>query len=377
MSRPTSPKFCTIRHMTLKTFLVVAVSVGISHSAIAQNQYWDQYGQQPVLMQQNNNGSKQTLKFVAFQNDMLIAELEGGIGEVSLPVTESMASTLRLAIDTQKARNMIETGNYNGALQLMRPAIYPLIKFHQVPDNLTQLHGPVRLLIDTLVDAGEYVEAEEIINKLKLNRIGIKYSESAIRLMNGFIFGKDFEGAARIAQSLPVDGIYAPNITSVVDAADALRGAGQYDAVIPLYRAIENTVSGDIRKNVQMWLAYSLVLADRLDEAAPILDGLEEPNPKDRLFSLYKLLQGSKSHREKNYTEALDVLTRGFVRAQTSYAWVPEMLFLIGDCYSKSEDNAAARNVWTEVVILYPQSPWAERAQSSLDSLPQPEISNN
>jgi thioredoxin-like negative regulator of GroEL len=377
MSRLTPQKPRILRRMTFKALLIAAVSVGIGHSGIAQNQYWDQYSQLPVLMQQNNNGAQQTLKFVDFKDGMLVAELEGGVGEVSLPVTESMANSLRLAVDTKRARDLIDTGNYVGALQLLRPEVYPLIKFHQVPDNLSQLHGPVRLLIDTLVDAGEYTEAEEIVKKLELGRVGVKYSESAIRLMNGFIFAKDFNSAARIAGSLPVEGDYASNIAAVVEAADALRGAGQYEAVIPLYQAIESAVTDEVRANVQMWLAYSLVLADRVDEAQPILDGLEVPDPKDRLFSLYKLLEGSKAHREKNYADALDVLTRGFVRAQTSYAWVPEMLFLIGDCYSKYDDTVAARNVWTEIVILYPQSPWAKRAQTSLDLLPKPEISNN
>ncbi|HAV14208.1 MAG TPA: hypothetical protein DCX06_12060 [Opitutae bacterium] len=377
MSRPTSQNSRTMQKLTLKALLIAAVSIGLSQSAIAQNQYWDQYGELPVLMQQNNNGAKQTLKFVAFRDGMLVAELDGGIGEVSLPVTESMAKTLRLAVDTQKATNMIDSENYTGALKLLRPEVYPLIKFHQVPDILVQLHGPVRLLIDTLVDAQEFTEAEAVVSRLDLGKIGIKYSESVIRFMNALIRAEEFEAAARIAQILPVEGDYVVNITPLIDAADALRGAGKFDAVIPLYRAIETVVPESTRPNIQMWLAYSLVLADRLDEATPILNGLQEPDANERLFSLYKLLQGSKSHREQNYEEALDLLTRGFVRAQTSYAWVPEMLYLIGDCYARADDNVAARNVWTEIVILYPDSPWASNAEESLDKLPRAEISNN
>jgi len=66
------------------------------------------------------------------------------------------------------------------------------------------------------------------------------------------------------------------------------------------------------------------------------------------------------------------VLTRGFVRAQTSYVWVPEMLYLIGDCYKQAEDPIAARNVWFEITVLYPDSPWAKRAAESLSELPEP-----
>ncbi len=370
MSHSIFTKSRIMRYFTLKALLIATISIGISQAAIAQNQYWDQYGKLPVLMQQNNNGAKQTLKFVAFKDGMLVAELDGGIGEASLPITESMAKSLRLAVDTQKATTMIERENYTGALKLLRPEVYPLIKFHQVPDMLVQLHGPLRLLIDTLVDAEEFAEAEDVVMRLQLDKVGIKYSESVIRLMNAMIYSEMYEDAARIAKILPVTGDYAVNIAPLIDAADALRGAGKFDAVIPLYRAIEAAVPEESRANVQMWLAYSLVLADKLDEATSILETLQEPEPKERLFSLYKLLEGSKAHREKNYLEAIDLLTRGFVRAQTSYAWVPETLYLIGDCYSNLNDNIAARNVWTEIVILYPSSPWADSAQKSLDTLP-------
>ncbi|MGC6605387.1 MAG: tetratricopeptide repeat protein [Lentimonas sp.] len=353
----------------IKASLVALLLVGAHLSVLAQNQYWTQYGNLPVLMQQNNNGAKQTLKFVAFKDGMLVAELDGGIGEVSLPVTESMAKSLRLAVDTKKATNMVGTENYTGALQLLRPEVYPLIKFHQVPDLLVQLHGPVRLLIDTLVDASEFDEAVDVVSRLSLDKVGIKYSESVIRLMNALILNERYDDAARVADSLPVSGDYTVNISPIIDAADALRSAGKYDEVIPIYKAIENAVSEDARANIRMWLAYSLVLADRLDEATPILDNLVQPDPKERLFSLYKLLQGSKAYREGRYAESLDLLTRGFVRAQTSYTWVPEMLYLIGDCYLETNDRAAAKNVWAEIVVLYPSSPWATNAQGSLDKL--------
>lgn len=370
MSRTVSTHIRKMHRITLKALLVGALSIGLLHSAVAQNKYWQQYGSLPVLMQQQNNGSTQVLKFVTFKDGLLVAELDGGVGEVSLPVSESMVKSLRLAVDTEKARALVDAEDYTTAVTLLRPEVYPLIKFHQVPDTFVALHVPIQLLINTLIRAGELSEAEDIINRISLIKVGISYSQCTIRLMNAYIAAKDFNSAARIAKILPVDGIYTPNMSAVADAADALRGAGQFDEVIPLYRAMEEVVTGETLINVRMWLAYSLVLSDNLAEATPMIEAMVEPEPKERLFSLYKLLQGSKAHREERYKDALDLLTRGFVRAQTSYVWVPEMLYLIGDCYARAEDNIAARNVWTEIVILYPDSPWAENAQTSLDKLP-------
>lgn len=355
----------------ISTLVLAALLAQSAATAQETNSYWIEYGNEPVLIQQKNNGAAQTLKFVSFQDGMLVAELEGGIGEISLPVSESMVKTLRL--DNSKMPEIgrrIRRGKYAAALDLLRPKAYPLIKFHQVPESFTQLHVPVRSLLDTLISAKEYSEAYDLFNRIQLDKVGIKYSQSAIALMNCYLKEGDSDKVAKMTEIIPVEGQYAVNIRPIVDAADALRAAGKYEAVIPLYRQIETVVPDDVKKNVQMWLAYSLVLADRVDEATPMIDALEEPAPNERLFSLYKLLQGSRAHRAENYGQALDVLTRGFVRAQTSYTWVPEMLYLIGDCYARSEDKLAARNVWTEIAILYPESPWAKSAESSLAQLP-------
>ena len=357
-------------------FTLVFAAAAAQSSVIAQevNSYWVEYGDEPVLIQQNNSGAAQTLKFVSFRDGMLVAELEGGVGEISLPVSESMVRTLRLDNSRMpEIERMIRRGSFTPALNLLRPKAYPLIKFHQVPDSFTQLHAPIRSLINTLIKAKEYKEAHDLLNRVRLDKVGIKYSQSAIALMRAYLREGDYDKVAKMTEIIPVEGQYAVNIRPIVDAADALRAAGKYEAVIPLYRQIKTVVSDDVKKNVQMWLAYCLVLADRVDEATPMIEALEEPEPNERLFSLYKLLQGSRAHRAENYGQALDVLTRGFVRAQTSYEWVPEMLYLIGDCYARSEDKLAARNVWTEIAILYPESPWAKSAESSLAQIPEPE----
>jgi tetratricopeptide (TPR) repeat protein len=361
----------------MKRISTILLAAALSQSVVTAqeiNSYWTEYGREPVIIQQNNNGAKQNLKFVDFKDNMLVAELAGGVGEVSLPVSQSMVQTLKLDNSVMSEVNrLLEQGNLEGALIKLRPFAYPLIKFYEVPESFTQLHIPIRTLVETLIRAKEYSEAEDVLQRLELNKLSLKYSELAIDLMNAYLEDEAFDAAAKITEILPVDGQYAANIRPIIDAADALRAAGKYEAVIPLYREIEKVVPDAVKKNVQMWLAYSLVLANRLDEAAPIIEKLEEPAPNERLFSLYKLLEGSREHRNQNYNKALDLLTRGFVRAQTSYVWVPEMLYLIGDCYALTENTLAARNVWTEIVILYPESPWAESAETSLSQLPEPE----
>ena len=369
-----SPKKRPLTAVLLASCMAVASMASLN----AENAYWTEYGSLPIYVEQNNYGKTQTLKFVEYQNESLVAELEMPnpdgtvtIAEVSQPATEGLVKTLSFKLENfRQASDLAEAGNLEDALELMRPEVYPLVKFYMIPESFAQLHQPIRSLIDTLVNAGEYAEAEDLVQRIALDQVSPEYSFSAVRLMNAFLLAKDFDGAARMAERLPVHDIYTGNIMPVINTADALRGAGQYDAVIPLYQDIKQAVPEDKQRDIDMWLAYSLVLADRLEEGQAIIDSLREPKPKEKQFSLYKLLQGSNEYRRGNFDLALDTLTRGFVRAQTSYSWVPEMMFLIGDCYRHSGDITAARNVWTEITILYPDVPWADRSNESLAQLP-------
>ncbi|MEM7790740.1 MAG: hypothetical protein AAF546_05000 [Verrucomicrobiota bacterium] len=336
-------------------------------------EYWKLYGDKPIIVQQNNGGSKQNLKFIKFENGMLVAELDGGAAEVSLPVNDTMAATLSYRIPKMKLiRGFIQQENYQEALKLMRPEIYPLIKFHEVPESFRKIHDPLRMLLRVLVSGGEYDEAGYILSKIQLNKVDIRYSRFAANLIDLYIEMQQLDKATEIANSLPIDDIYAENITKLVDLADSLRAASQYKTVIPIYEAILPVVPEESQLSMKMWLAYCLTLDGQEEKGTRIFNELEEPEPGNRYFSLYKLLEGSRLYRADQYGRALDILTRGFVRARTSYDWIPEMLFLIGDCYAKADDNSAAGNVWEEIATLYPSSPWAERAQESLEKLPKP-----
>ena len=333
------------------------------------NPYWDQYAKQPVLIKQG----AQTLKFVSFKDGMLNAELEGGIGEISLPVSQSMAQSLQLQLDIESAKQIIAGGNLEEGLKLLRTKVYPLIKFHQLPAAFLQLHIPIQGLLNTLILAGEDGELDDLFQRIQLDQSDIAYSEIAIRFMDARITKGEYEEAAKMTQSLPLDGQYKVNISAVVKIADDLRAAGHYQAVIPIYREIQHLLPDAIRENVELWIAYSLVLAGELEEAQPLIEKMKEPAMEDRLFSLYQTLHGTLAHRNEDYSQALDLLTRGFVCAQSSYPWVPEMLYLIGECYRIKEDPKAARNVWTELTRLYPESPAALRGSAALKKLPAPQ----
>jgi len=366
----------TCSQISFKRFILASLVFALIYSiGFAENEYWYQYGRNPVFVKQTDRDEERILKFVHYKGNRLTMELEieGGTAEISRPLSRSMIRTLQLEIkEMELANKLIFEENYYGAAELLRPKAYPLIRFHKVPELFFELHSPIRTLIYSLIRSRNYAEAEDLLARIELDHVDLKYSELAIGLLNAYISEENYDGAARIVNQLPLEGIYSGNVDYIIRVANILRGADRYRAVIPLYRRAEKYVSGQTSIEIQMWLAYSLILVEEIDEAAEIIDKLEEPVSDVPLFSLYKLLQGSREYYKENYDQALDLLTRGFVRAQTAYTWVPEMLYLIGDCYAKNNYPSAARNVWTEITILYPESLWAKNASESLEKLPAP-----
>lgn len=353
-----------------KLFLASLIVFLVHSSGFAENEYWLKYGRETFPVKQIDGNTERILTFVHYKGNRLFMEIktEGGTAEISRPLSESMIRTLRLDIrEMELANKLIFMENYYGAVELLRPKVYPLIRFHKIPESFIELHTPIRTLIYSLIKSKNYSEAEDVLSRISLDSVDVKYSKLAIDLLNAYLAEQDYDALTRVVNRLPVDGIYSENIDYIIRVANILRGAGKPLAVISLYRRAEKYVSGETYAEIQMWLAYSLILVDEVDEASAIIDKLEEPALENPLFSLFKLLQGSREYHKENYDQALDVLTRGFVRTQTDYTWVPEMLYLIGDCYAKNEYLNAARNVWTEITVLYPDSLWAQNANESLD----------
>lgn len=339
----------------------------------AENPYWDKYGRETLRIKQVSTGQSLELNLVHYKGNRLFMEtsVEGNNAEVSLLMNESMISKVKLEIpEMVKANELIFENKPFGAVTLLRPKVYPLIRFHKLPEAFSDLHTPIRTLIRSLIEIDELAEANDILNRIKLDEVDIKYSQLTIQLINAYLKKEDYTTMASIVNRLPVKDDYSVNVDYIIKISNVLRGSGNHLAVIPLYRKAEAHLTGRLQKQVRMWLAYSLIFSGETNEALNIISDLEEPEPNDELFSLYRLLEGSCQHYEKNYPKALDYLTSGFVRTETSYTWVPEMLYLIGDCYANSENIVAARNVWTELTILYSNSIWAENATKSLDKLP-------
>ena len=115
---------------TFTRLYLFIVLTSLLSAAVYGNSYWYQYGESPVLMEYSNNGAMQTLNFLYYKEGMYVVEIDGGFGEVSMPVGEQMARQLKVSIPgIAKAKSFVNQGNQIGAIEILRKSVYPLIKF--------------------------------------------------------------------------------------------------------------------------------------------------------------------------------------------------------------------------------------------------------
>ncbi|MGF1453119.1 MAG: tetratricopeptide repeat protein [Opitutales bacterium] len=337
--------------------------------ALAQNPYFEEFADEPLTVLQ----SGQERIFLGYDDGLVSIRYSQGGAVAEQPVSPSLARNYRLtgqALEVMRnANDAMRGGSPGNALSALRATVYPMIKYHPLPEEFEQLHRGIRLLLEALIQAGELQEARSILNRMELDQLSLAYSGVAYQLASAYLQREQTEQAAEIARRIPMTGEFQPIVPSMVQLAENLREAQKYETAIELYQAIVENAGPELKPTAQLFLAYSMVLAERSSEAEDLIATLEEPGKDTRLFSLYKLLEGSLDYQAGNYGEALDTLTRGFVTAQTSFPWVPEMLFYIGECYARAGDAQAARNVWSEVITLYPSSPWSERAKTQREDL--------
>jgi len=342
-------------------------------STHATQEYWDKYSNVAVPIAKEDMQLTNFRAFVDYDDKMLVLQMSDGLGEISVPVTDNIVGNLRLELEVMpEVYDLLNRGMFEEALEKMRPAVYPLIKFYEVPEQFYDLHGPLQRMLSTLIRLKKYDELEFILSKMDLSRCLIEYSQIAVQLMQTYREDERYEDASRIALSLPVEGRFNANMPAIKEFGDYLRAQEEYALVIPIYKRILELLPADEEGDMPIWLAYCLILNDDLDEAEPLITEISQPASHLPSFSLYQLLTGSLEYRRQQYAVALDILTKGFVRSEPSFSWMPEMLFMIGDCYRQAEQFTAARNVWNEIIILYPNSPWANRAEASMTELPAP-----
>lgn len=335
-----------------------------------ENVFWEQYGQRAVAAKLANGKNLQSITLKGFQDGMLMTEMsiDGTIAAMGMPANDMLVRQLRIPISEMRAvQTLLREKAFSKALQKLRPQAYPLIAYHKLPISFKVIHQPNFMLLQALIDDQLLQEAHDLIRRISLSEAPLHYCRIALELAHKQIQAGMYDQASELIASLPLEDAYASNVSRTVVAIHKMRDAQQFELAIPLYESIEGKLKGIQLQSIQLWISYCLANTGEKEASEKRLAQLKIKNKKDKNFPLYQLVNGSIAHQAKQYNEALDLLSKGFVYSQSSDEWVPEMLYTMGDCYLKTGNRMGAQNVWLEITQLYKNTPWFSRAQYALN----------
>ena len=341
-----------------------------THASDYKNAFWEEFGHRAVAAQLAIGQNMQSVTLKGLKDGLLMTEMsvDGTVAVMGMPTNDMLVRQLQIPMsDRQAVQTLLREKAFSEALEKLRPLVYPLIAYHKLPISFKVIHQLNFMLLEALIDDQSLQEANDLIRRISLSEAPVHYSRIALELVDRQILAGMYVQASELIASLPLKDAYASNIPKVVIAIHKMRDAQQFELAIPLYRSIEGKLNGIELESIQLWIGYCFANTGQKEASEKQLLNLKIEDKKDKNFPLYQLVNGSIAHQDKQYNEALDQLSKGFVYSQSSDEWVPEMLYIMGDCYFKTGNRVGAQNIWLEITQLYENTPWFSRAQNALN----------
>lgn len=338
---------------------------------------------QEYLQQYGNNRVKVQLRVPGgTAQEWFLGGMEGNMIEVSLANGDAMALStedpslqsrlLFQGIDNARLSTLLSAGNYEAALHLLRPSIYPLLRFRSLPADYVQFYDPIDVFINTLIESGELVEAGELLSNNPELLAQSRFQRRIFGLIEGLASSGESAEAVKLLALIPLEQVPEGLKNALLTFAYRLRVAGEYEALIPVYESMIPMLTGRQKTEAQIWLAYCLINTGERARGEAELAQMEQPEPGSESFGLYQLLSGYNLYRSGEYAQALDVFSRGLVYASSVDTWIPEISYYIGNCYRELGKATAARSTYNEIFRLWPENPWAKRARAAFDAMAEP-----
>lgn len=257
-------------------------------------------------------------------NELVVS---GQYGELIVPITEETWRGLRPVIENAgKIDRMLRGGDYKEAMPLLRPALYPYLKFSTLPDEFTQVHE----LIATLF--------------LNLSRNGLH--GEMVRLLD------QYPQVARQQELMPM----------LTEALDQVRAEGQFALPAGIYGKLAE-LDGPMKERATAMQAYCQAMAGDVATAKATLGKLPELKPGSAAFSEKLLAQGVVSLKQGEPGQALDAMSRGLVHANPTVGWLPEATFHIASAYREIGNFEAALGACEEIFKLDLNPLWSKKSR--------------
>lgn len=333
--------------------------------------YAEQYGKARVRVQLRvPGGAAQEWFLTGLENAMLEVALANGDAMALSLEDPSLQSRLVFQVaDISLLSTLQNARNFEGVLRLLRPSVYPLLRFADLPAGYVQFYDPIDMLLGTLIEADELGEAAAILRNNPGLLTQARFQRRVFALIEALASKGESAEAVSLLALIPLEEVPQGLKNALLSFAYRLRVAGEYQALVPVYESMIPMLDGAQKTEAQIWLAYCFINTGERAKGEALLQQMEQPQTSDESFGLYQLLSGYSLYQAGEYAAALDVFSRGLVYASSVDAWIPEISYYIGNCYRELGNATAARNTYTEIFRLWPENPWAQRARAAFEQM--------
>ncbi|WP_309397758.1 tetratricopeptide repeat protein [Cerasicoccus maritimus] len=360
----------------MKRLFSVACLFILGAAATQAQDYFRQYGNEtiPVINQTTDPKSTEVLTLVGLDRGDLILRIPGRQGEVGIPL---QSANLKLQIqypdDVALAMRNLESDEYEAAIPLMRPTVYTVFRYFEIPPESMNVHAIIDSYLKALTSApGHEQEAGELLRRIDLKKAPAAFSQHALRYVTSMVDLGQQDAALTMLNRIPMNADNVEMLDMVMDFAGELRDQGNLDEAQFLYDRLQQTEGTDHAQESILWSAYCNVALGRAQLAGIFVDKAGDLEPEDRVYSLAQLVKAKIKLDTLNYTGAMEEAAQGVVAVDVGFSWAPELIYTTGLCYENLDFPDTAREVYQEIVLFWPENKWATLSEQGLFRLPPP-----
>jgi tetratricopeptide (TPR) repeat protein len=270
----------------------------------------------------------------------------------------------RPKLDTARYSALIEEGENEKALEMVRAEVYPLLKFVPINPRTVNIHPLVTRLLDELIAAGNIDEASSILETFPRDRLTGYFRPQAVEVASQLVELEETDRAYSLVKQFPLGPGQFDFAPVYLNLANEFRLRGEWERSRNLYKDVQLASSPAESPEAFLWEAYIHLQEGRGFMVDGILEQFADIDPDNRYFSLRELVRGAVLTERGEQKKALSSLAKGLVYSTTNDPWTPELLFRAADLYEGQDFIGAANEIRDQLRFFYPNSIWANRLEN-------------
>lgn len=251
------------------------------------------------------------------------------------------------------------------ALEGMRPFVYALNRYqHFRSGNLFPI---LNEYLNLLIRLDQTAEALYFIRNTRLQYASAEFMNTVLAFTQKLVQEERQSDAVTILNRIPFSLENLDLLEVVLEFANDLRRRERFVEANFLYARLIGVEGNPFLSQAVLWHVFGDVKLQRPAAAQVFLNRYypEPPDSMNQEYSLYLLIRGLINRLQEREQDAIMDITRSVVFAPLDAEWTAELFYLVGGIYEQ-RSNRTARDIYEQIRLFYPNSPFADRAYDRL-----------